>query len=144
MINALFKVNWPLWGPALFMSVALAALRGCILVDRKIALAFFHPRHPRVHRRRDLAPFAVRHGVSIVRPCECGGKSLRQTALTMLAMAAGSYCVAVVGVARSRCGEYLNTPEFFRWLGRLLDRLLDPAPEAGLAVPLAGAGPILV
>ena len=25
VINALFKVNWPLWGPALFMSVALAA-----------------------------------------------------------------------------------------------------------------------
>ena len=33
--------------------------------------------------------------------------------------------------ARSRCGEYLNTPQFFRWLGRLIERLLDPAPEAG-------------
>ena len=52
--------------------------------------------------------------------------------VTMLAMAAVSYYAATVGVARSRCGEYLKTPEFFRWLGRLLDRLLDPAPEAGL------------
>ncbi len=52
--------------------------------------------------------------------------------VTMLAMAAGSYYAAVVGVARGRCGEYLNTPEFLRSLGRLLERLLDPAPEAGL------------
>ena len=50
----------------------------------------------------------------------------------MLAMAAVSYYAAVVGVSAGRCGEYLNTPEFLRRIGRLLDRLLDPAPEAGL------------
>ena len=47
---------------------------------------------------------------------------------TMLAMAAVAYCVAVWGVARSRCGEFLKTPEVFRWLARLL----DPAPAVGL------------
>jgi hypothetical protein len=48
--------------------------------------------------------------------------------VTMLAMAGVSYYVAVLGVARSRCGEFMSTPEFFRWLGRLL----DPAPAVGL------------
>jgi hypothetical protein len=46
----------------------------------------------------------------------------------MLAMAGAAYYVAVVGVGRTRCGQHLNTPEIFRWIGRLL----DPAPDMGL------------
>ena len=49
-------------------------------------------------------------------------------ATTMLAAAGIAYYAAVVGVSRSRCGEFIKTPEFFRWIGRLL----DPAPAFGL------------
>jgi len=47
---------------------------------------------------------------------------------TMLTTTGIAYYVAVVGVSRSRCGEFMKTPEFFHWLGSLL----DPAPAVGL------------
>ena len=131
VINALFNVNWPLWGPALFMSVALAACAAAFWVTEKSPWHFFFLGLP------VLVGIALwfnsRYGMAFhVPPAHMWREVTAADGVTMLAMAAVSYYAAVVGVARGRCGEYLNTPEFFRWLGRLIDKLLDPAPHAGL------------
>src|SRR6516162_3327723 len=41
LINAVFKVNWPLWGPALFMPVALAACAAFFWLTEKSPWHFF-------------------------------------------------------------------------------------------------------
>ncbi len=129
VINALFKVNWPLWGPALFMSVALAACAAVFWLTEKSPWHFLLGIP--VLTSGGLW-FHSRYGMVFSAPAHMWREVTAADGVTMLAMAAGSYFVAIVGVARGRCGEYLKTPEFFRWLGRLLERLLDPAPEAGL------------
>ena len=130
-LNALFHVNWPLWGPATFMSVALAACAAVFWLTEKSPWHFFIFGVPVLtggaiwfHSRYGLAFFA--HAPRMWREVTA------VDGFTILAMTAGSYYAAIVGVARGRCGEYLNTPEFLRRLGRLLERLLDLAPEAGL------------
>ncbi len=131
VINALFKVNWPLWGPALFMSVGLAACVAVFWVTEKSPWHLFILGIP-VSVGGGIW-FNSRYGMVFHSSAGHMWREVTATdGVTMLAMAAVSYYAATVGVARSRCGEYLKTPEFFRWLGRLLDRLLDPAPEAGL------------
>jgi hypothetical protein len=123
VVNAVFKVNWPLWGPALFMPVALAAFAAMFWLTEKSPWHFFILALPVLSGV--MMWYASRYGVPATRmwrevtPAEIA---------TMLAMAGVFYYAATVGVARSRCGEYLQTPEFLRWLGRLL----DPAPDVGL------------
>ncbi len=127
VINALFHVNWPLVGPALFMSVALAACAAVFWLTEKSPWHFFLIGIP------VFSGGAIwlhsRYGVVFSGPPVRMWREVTTVdGLTLLAMAAGSYYVAVVGVARGRCGEYLKTPAFFWWLARLL----DPAPLAGL------------
>jgi hypothetical protein len=128
VFNVLFKVNWPLWGPALFMSVALAACAAMFWVTEKSPWHFmilgipvltvggiwFHSRYAMIFQKESAA--------HMWREVTAGEVAI------MLATAGVSYYVAVLGVARSRCGEFMSTPEFLRWLGRLL----DPAPAVGL------------
>jgi len=128
VFNVLFKVNWPLWGPALFIAVALAACVAMFWLTDKSPWYFFVLGIPVLtgggiwfHSRYGMI-FQNEAAAHMWREVTAGD------ALTMLAMAGISYYVAVLGAARSRCGEFLGTPEFFRWLGRLL----DPAPAVGL------------
>jgi hypothetical protein len=126
IVNAVFKLNWPYLGPALFTSVALAACAALFWLTEKSPWHFFIFGTPVL--AGSLIWFQSRYGLVFNAPAARMWREV--TALdvaTMLAMAAGSYYVATVGLARSRCGEFLSTPEFFRWLGRLL----DPAPAFG-------------
>jgi hypothetical protein len=127
LFNAVFKVNWPLWGPALFMPVALAACAAVFWLTEKSPWHFFILGLPVL--TGGAIWFHSRYSLMFFAPAARMWREV--TALevvTMLATAAGSYYMAIVGVSRSRCGEFLSTPEFFRWLARLL----DPSPAAGL------------
>ncbi len=81
-INALFKVNWPLRGPALFVSVALAACAAVFWVTEKSPWHFFIFGIPVLVG--GVMWFQTRYGMvffgALRRPRACGGKSPRQTA----------------------------------------------------------------
>ena len=127
-LNAVFHLGWLLWGPAMLLSVALAAfMAGVWLTDKSPW-----------HRFVLLFPvtlamgiwFHARYGLlSYWGPPRMWRDVTATEALTMLAVAGLAYAAAVRGIARSRCGEYLKTPAFFVWLGKVL----DPAPDVGLA-----------
>jgi hypothetical protein len=127
-LNAVFHLGWPLWGPAMFLSVALAAfMAGVWLTDKS-------PWHMFV--LVSSVPlvmglwFHARYGlISYWGPPRMWRDVTATEALTMLAVAGLAYVGAVRGIARSRCGEHLKTPAFFVWLGKAL----DPAPAVGLA-----------
>ncbi|MFN0051933.1 MAG: hypothetical protein ACKV0T_07060 [Planctomycetales bacterium] len=126
VFNAAFHVNWPLWGPAAFLAVGLALVAAIGWTAHKspwylfvfLALSmvlvgiWFHSRYGLIPGTGPLRMWPE------VTPWE---------ALTMLATAAGAYRLAVFGIARTRCGEFLGTPRLFHWLGKLL----DPAPAFG-------------
>src|SRR5579863_3209195 len=128
VFNAVFKVNWPLWGPALFLPVALAACAAMFWLTEKSPWHFFILGIPVL--TGGAIWFNSRYGIIFQKESAAHMWQIVTAGdiATMLAMAGASYYVAVVGVARTRCGEFLSTPEFFRWLGRLL----DPAPAVGL------------
>jgi hypothetical protein len=126
-LNALFKVNWPLWGPALFLPVALAACAATFWLTEKSPWHFLVLGIPVLTGGGIW--FVSRYGMTLVGPAARMWREVTAAeGVSMLVMAGVSYYAAIVGVARSRCGEFLSTPEFFRWLARLL----DPAPEVGL------------
>lgn len=135
VFNVLFQVNWPLWGPALFIAVALAACVAMFWLTDKSPWYFFVLGIPVL--TGGAIWFYTRYGVIFQK--ESAAHMWREVtaaeALTMLAMAGFSYYIAVVGASRSRRGEFLGTPEFLRWLGRLL----DPAPAVGLPFRTSGA-----
>ena len=127
-LNALFHVDWPLWGPAMFLAAGLAVFAATmwlagkspwhwfvIVVPAMAAVGlWFNSRHgllfpsSRAHLWREVT----------------GGE-----VLTMLAATAAAYYAGIVGIARSRRGDAPRTPRFFLWIGKLL----DPAPALGAA-----------
>jgi hypothetical protein len=103
VLNAMFGLDWPIWGPALFAAVGFAAVEatlwftensgGWILVANAViasAIGFW---------------FRSRYGGMFSEPSHYWRLLTPGEVLTMLAMVAASYCVAVKGVARNRCGE---------------------------------------
>jgi hypothetical protein len=127
VVNAVFDVHWPLWGPAMFMPVALAAWAAMFWLTEKSPWHFIILGTP-VLVAGGLW-FNSRYGTTF---SSSAARMWREVTplevVTMLAMTGVSFYAAIVGVRRSRCGEYMNTPEFFRWIARLL----DPAPAVGL------------
>lgn len=127
VFNAMFELDWPLWGPALFVSVGLAMLAACVWATDKspwytfvlgtavavVVGLWFYSRYGIIFRSQSVRMWRE---VTVAEVA------------TMLMMAGVAYYVAVVGVTRSRCGEFLKTPAFFHWLAKLL----DPAPDVGL------------
>jgi hypothetical protein len=127
VVNAIFKANWPFWGPALFMPVALAAFAAMFWLTEKSPWHFFILALPVLSGI--MMWFTSRYGTAYHAPPTRMWREVTPAELaTMMAMAGVSYYAAIVGVARSRCGEFLRTPLFLRWLGRLL----DPTPDVGL------------
>ncbi|MGO8747968.1 MAG: hypothetical protein ACLQNE_18490 [Thermoguttaceae bacterium] len=127
-LDALFKLNWPIWGPALFMPVAMAISVACFRGTEKSPWYTFVL--GTISLPVVLGWFYSRYGLFVYsQSTQMWWHEVTATDVaTMSAMAGVAYCVAVWGVARSRCGEFLKTPEVFRWLARVL----DPAPAVGL------------
>ncbi len=122
-LNDLFHLRWPLWGPALFSAVALAAIAAAVWLTERSRWVFVA-----------LAVVAVvlgmwfkgRYGGMFSQPVHPWNAVTPTEGLTLLAFAAVVFWIAVVGVARNRRGE----PPFSVGLIAWLDRVLDRAPTA--------------
>ncbi len=125
LLNAAFGLSLPLWGPALFLAVALAATQAVLWLTVKsawsipaltaVAIAMAHW-------------YQTRHGAVFSPPTRFWQEVTPGEVLTMLAAAALSTCVACIAIARDRCGEALTSPRLKAWV----ERLFDPAPAIGL------------
>jgi hypothetical protein len=124
-LNAVFGLDWPIWGPALFGAASVAAVAAALWFTENSGWLF--PGFVLVSGSLGLWHKA-RYGDVLSKPTYMWQGVTFPEVLTMLAVAVFAYCVAGVGVARLRRGERLPSLGIIAWL----DRLLDPVPYAGL------------
>ena len=125
ILNQLFNLNWPVWGPALFVAVALAAVQALFWLSEKSV--WIVPGMGAVGGVLG-AWMMSRYGLFLSKPPRLWPMVTPLDALFMLAVALGAYAVAVRAIGRARCGEALNSERLRAWI----ERLFDPAPAAGL------------
>jgi hypothetical protein len=124
-LNATFHLNWPLWGPALFVAVALAWVQAAAWLTEKSAWMVVAT--GAVATVWGLG-FKSRYGAVFSQPSRYWMEVTPAEILTILVFAILAYCTAVVAVARNRRGEALLSLGIVAWL----DRLFDSAPDLGL------------
>jgi hypothetical protein len=124
LLNAIYKLNWPIWGPALFMACSLATVYAVLWLTSKSAW---------------LLPAVTIVGGALgwwyvhrYRPVLSGPAHLWQDltvteVLTMLGVSVTAYVTGVYAINRDRCGEALRSESLRLWF----DRVLDPAPALG-------------
>lgn len=124
-MNALFGVDWPIWGPALFGAATVAAVSATLWLTEDSGWIFVAV---------GVVPVVLglwlkgRYGYAFSQPTHLWQEVTFPEVVTLLAVAVCAYYVAVAGVSRRRCGERLPSLGIIA----LLERLLDPAPYSGL------------
>src|SRR5262245_3085281 len=121
VLDQLFELDWPLWGPALFIAVGLASVQSLFWLTEKSVWIIV-----------GLAAvggvlgtwFMSRYGLVFSRTPHLWGLITPSDVLFLLAVGVGAYAVGVVAIRKARCGEALNSQKLREWL----DRLFDPAP----------------
>lgn len=124
ILNAMFGLGWPLWGPALFAAVGVAAILAVLWSTEKsgwlpIAVGL-------VGAVLGLW-FKSRFGPMFSQPTHQWLEVTPVEVLTLLTFAGLSYYAAVIGVARRRCGESLPSLGIIAFI----ERVFDPPPEFG-------------
>jgi hypothetical protein len=118
VLNAVFDLRWPLWGPALFGAVAVVVIQAMMwLADRSIWLAAviaFPGGALGLWFKAHYGPIFSRptHYWDVVTPLDVA---------TLALIAAAAYGLAVVGVARNRRGEPPLSIGVIDWLSRVLE-----------------------
>jgi len=124
VLNALFDLDWPLWGPAFVGAVGYAAVAAALWLTERtgwilVGLTF-------VATVLGLW-LKSRYGGAFSQPSHQWREVTPLDAVTLLAMGAIAWSVAVLGVARSRRSDPLPAFGIVAWI----QRLLDPAPRLG-------------
>jgi hypothetical protein len=124
-LNALFELNWPLWGPALFAATAVAAIQAMLWLTEK-SPAWMPWAFALVAA---LLGFWLksRYGDPFSQPTRYWSEVTPSEILTMLGIVAVSFCVAVIGVARQRRGDVLPPFGVAAWF----ERTFDATPNVG-------------
>lgn len=123
-LNAMFALNWPVWGPAIFVAVSWAAVQATIWQTEKSGWVVVALTTVTVALGVWLRS---RHGSLFSVPTHLWHQLTALEILTMVSIAVVSFFVAVSGVARNRCGETLPPSGFMA----LFERLFDPLPAVG-------------
>lgn len=124
-LNALFDLDWPLWGPALFTAVGLAAIDAVLWQTEKTGWAVLGLTF--VANALGLW-YKSRYGAAFSQPTRMWTEVTAGEILTMLATALVAWWAAVKGVARNRRGDGIPPLGIVAWIERLVDR----APDSGL------------
>ena len=122
--NAMFDLNWPLWGPALFAAVGVAAIQAVLWSAEKSA---WLPLAVGVVGSILGLWFKSRYGPMFSLPTHPWVAVTPSDVFALLTFAGLSYYGAVVGVARRRCGEPLPSLGIIAWI----ERVCDPPPDVG-------------
>ncbi len=118
--NILFKLEWPIWGPALFSIAAWASMQLLVSVSHRTLTSFSVA----------IAPTVVlfgwmhsRYGSWFGRPTHQWSQVTPVEIATMSAVVGIAYVVTVAAVARDRCGERMPSPGGWKWLVRRWDAM---------------------
>lgn len=124
-LNGLFDMNWPIWGPALFAATSIAAVQAALWTTEK-SPAWMPWAFTLV---AGVLGFWLksRYGNTFSQPIRYWSVVTPSEVLTMLAIIALSFYVAVIGVARQRRGDVLPSFGVLAWF----ERTLDSAPKVG-------------
>lgn len=119
LLNGLFQLDWPVWGPAMFLAVTLAALYAAIWLAEKsgwiiLALTVVSSLLGLWNKSR--------YGELFSQPQHMWREVTPGEVAAMLAVAIVSYVVAVFAVARNRRGESLPQLGLVAWLMQVFDR----------------------
>jgi hypothetical protein len=120
--NATFGLGWPIWGPAVFLSVMLAAVNAMLWLTEKTAWIVFGIT---VVAAVLGCWFKSRFGPVFSQPTRLWIEVTLGEAATMLGFAITAYAVAVLAVARNRRGDPLPVLGIVAWI----ERLFDSSPE---------------
>jgi hypothetical protein len=120
VLNLIFDLSWPVWGPAMFASVAMASVSAFVWLAEKspiwqgtvigvvaAVLGFW---------------FKSKYGSAFSQATHYWQQVTAGDAFTMLAMSMFAYWVAVKAVARNRRGDPPFSLGWLAWLDRVLDR----------------------
>jgi hypothetical protein len=120
ILNLIFDLGWPVWGPALVAGVAMASVNALVWLTEKspvwlaVAMAavggvigFW---------------FKSRYGSAFSEPTRFWYLVTPADAFTMLAMSVFAYWIAVKAVARNRRGDPPLSLGWLAWLDRIFDR----------------------
>jgi hypothetical protein len=119
LLNALFNLPWPVWGPALFVAVALATVEAAVwLTEKSVAWLLFVVT---VIAAVFGLWFKSRYGSAFAEPTGYWQRITPAELFSMLAMAVLAYWIAVAAVARNRRGEPPLSLGIFDRLGRYLE-----------------------
>lgn len=118
VLNLVFQLHWPLWGPALFAAVAIAVVQAALWLTEKSTWIFFV--FALVGATLGLW-FKSRYGEVFSLPIRYWTEITPADGLTMLAAVVLAYSLAVVGIARNRRGEPLPSLGIMARLARLFD-----------------------
>jgi hypothetical protein len=125
LFNALFNLGWPLWGPALFGAVALAAIYAVLWLTEKTAWLFWGLT---VGGGGLGLWYKSRYGATFSQPTRLWVEVTPAEILTLLGIAVLAWFVAVAGVSRTRRGDTIPPLGIVAWIIRTFDR----APDLGL------------
>jgi hypothetical protein len=126
LLNGVFDLNWPLWGPALYGAVALAWVLAAYWLMEKSLWAVVAETVVMVVLS---LWFKSRYGATFGQPSQFWTRVTPTEFATMLALVAGAYVVAVAGMARTRRGDPPKSLGIIAWI----DRAVDRAPSLGRA-----------
>lgn len=117
-LNAMFNLGWPVWGPALFAAVGVSGIQAALWTTDKSAWS------PVAFGAVGIG-FGLwlksRFGPTFSMPTHLWIELTPVEVLILMLLMGLSYFVAVVGVARRRCGEPLPSLGIIAWIGRVFD-----------------------
>jgi hypothetical protein len=123
LINWLFRLNWPFWGPSLFAVVTYVAVQAIVWRTEKSAWVIWGL----IGVMGFLGSWLkARYGSLFSQPDHFWVQVTPWEVVTLLALVAGSIFTAIRGIERSRCGELIPPLGIVAWVLRLL----DPVPAA--------------
>jgi len=125
VLNAVFDLDWPLWGPAMFLATAVAAVQAALWITEKsawlpVAVAAVAAVVGCWHKSR--------YGAVVGQPTHYWVEVTPGEVATTAAVAALSYYVAVVAVERNRRGEAPLSLGIIAWF----ERMFDLTPNLGV------------
>lgn len=117
-LNAMFELGWPLWGPALFAAAGVAGIQAALWTTDKSAWSPFSVGAVGIGFG---LWFKSRFGPTFSQPTHLWIEVTPVESLMLLLCVVVAYFVAVVGVARRRCGESLPSLGIISWFVRVFD-----------------------
>lgn len=113
LLNVIYGLNWPIWGPALLAAISLAMV---------LAALWFSEKSPSQPLYIIIAGTVIglwyksRCGPMFSQPTRVWSGVTPGDVLTLCGFGLVAYFVSVAGISRSRRGDELGSPGFLNWL----------------------------